>query len=165
MEARRHIIVLLTVVAVVGIGVGHAAKEGGASKKVSGTRDASCLLKITCDPAVFPLSVGTLDYLMRTDGIAGRAGKDVLGLSASDAAECFLLEEVPLRGRPGGYGMGAEDQMQRMEMGRMMGLPPGDAMMMDTEEYTSMMEGMGMDEMGMDEMMMAGDEEPGMGGV
>ena len=51
-------------------------------EKLSGTRDASCIVKITVDPSIMPLNGQTLDYLQHLLGssMARRAARDVLGL-------------------------------------------------------------------------------------
>jgi hypothetical protein len=48
-------------------------------EKVSNTLTASCLVKVTCDPAIMPLTFETVDYLMHSSGVAGRAAAEVLG--------------------------------------------------------------------------------------
>ncbi len=58
----------------------------GAEEKLSNTREAVCIVKITVDPSIVPLNPQTLDYLLLSSGIAGKAAQDVLDLRGDAAA-------------------------------------------------------------------------------
>lgn len=59
-----------------------------AKKELSNTRIASCLVKITCDPAVLPLSLETIDQLLNSSGVAGKAAREILEIPVfTDEAE------------------------------------------------------------------------------
>jgi hypothetical protein len=74
------ILVLLTVA---------AAQSAEGPAKFSNTRTASCLVKITSDPAVLPLSFESIDYLLHSSGVGGRAVREVLDLSPDQTGEFF----------------------------------------------------------------------------
>ena len=53
--------------------------------EISNTITASCLVKVTCDPAVLELNPETIDYLMRSSAVHGKSARDVLGVSLEEA--------------------------------------------------------------------------------
>ena len=68
--------------------------EAMVKPKISNTRTASCLVKITSDPAVLPLSDIVIKYLLHSSGVAGKAARDVLDISPDDAFQLFTIEDV-----------------------------------------------------------------------
>lgn len=62
--------------------------------QISNTRSASCIVKVTCDPAVLPLNFQTIDYLLHSTGVSGKAARDVLGLPPEEAPNLFHIEEL-----------------------------------------------------------------------
>ncbi|MHC4395958.1 MAG: hypothetical protein ACYS1A_09930 [Planctomycetota bacterium] len=64
------------------------------TKLTSNTRTASCLVKVTIDPAILPLNYDNIEYLLSSSAIAGKAGREVLNISHNEAAK--LLEAIPL---------------------------------------------------------------------
>jgi len=68
--------------------------EAMVKPKISNTRTASCLVKITADPAVLPLSDIVIDYLLHSSGVAGKAAREVLDISPDDAFQLFTIEDV-----------------------------------------------------------------------
>jgi hypothetical protein len=75
--------------------------------KISNTRIASCLFKITTSEAVLPLNEFVVDYLLRSSGVAGKAAREVLDISPDIASELFEIEEVFAGDSSvGGYGGG-----------------------------------------------------------
>jgi hypothetical protein len=64
-----------------------AAPPGG----ISDTRTASCLVKITADAAVLPVSYETIDILLHSSGVAGRAAREVLNLSPDRGPGLFEI--------------------------------------------------------------------------
>jgi hypothetical protein len=69
------------------------ANAGHKTQGPSGTRHASCLLKISSDPAILPLSFETIDYLLHSSGISG-AARETLGLPAEEAIGLFRIEQL-----------------------------------------------------------------------
>ncbi|MHC4456290.1 MAG: hypothetical protein ACYS0I_04195 [Planctomycetota bacterium] len=64
-------------------------------KEISNTRTASCLLKVTADPAILPLSFDALQYLMHSSGVSGKAAHKVLDLSPDIGPELFYIDHLP----------------------------------------------------------------------
>lgn len=58
---------------------------------ISDTRTASCLVKITADAAVLPLDQETIYMLLQSSGVAGKAVREVLGLSPDRAPGLFEI--------------------------------------------------------------------------
>ena len=73
-----------------------AAQSAEGPAKLSNTRMASCLVKITSDPAVLPLSEDSISYLLRSSGVSGKAAREVLGLSPDQVGEFFTIEYMEL---------------------------------------------------------------------
>ncbi|MFB0552447.1 MAG: hypothetical protein ACETWQ_03945 [Phycisphaerae bacterium] len=69
------------------------------------TRSASCIIKVTADPAVLPINTDFLDDLIHSSAVIGKAGRDVLEISHEQALQ--LIEIIPLSGAGmGGFGPG-----------------------------------------------------------
>ncbi len=88
-NTRRFIVVLIVVLLMPG-----AAQSAEGPAKISNTRTASCLVKITSDPAVLPLSFETIDYLLHSSGVAGKAAREVLDLSPDEIGAFFTINYV-----------------------------------------------------------------------
>jgi hypothetical protein len=58
---------------------------------ISDTRTASCLVKITADAAVLPLDQETIYMLLQSSGVAGKAVREVLGLSPDRGPGLFEI--------------------------------------------------------------------------
>ena len=70
--------------------------------QLSNTRSASCLVKVTCDPAVLPLDTDTIEDLLRSSSVGGKAAREVLGVPLVDN----FLDVDPLSvGSVGEFGM------------------------------------------------------------
>ncbi len=82
METAKTSITLLALVLLMG-GAVHPA-QGQATENISGTRTASCLVKVTGDPAVLPLDLDTIEGLLRSSGVGGKAAREVLGVPLVD---------------------------------------------------------------------------------
>ncbi|MGB2862758.1 MAG: hypothetical protein WBC05_05465, partial [Sedimentisphaerales bacterium] len=122
--AKRTVILLL--LALLATGVTQSAEKQAAA--ASGTRAASCLVKITCDPAVLPLNLETVDYLFHSSGVGGKAARDILNISIDQVHDLFTIEYVqssvsddlggvgipPLPSRAGRSGIG-EDEYGMMD--------------------------------------------------
>jgi hypothetical protein len=79
MENAKHILVLI-IGTVLATNLVQSAEQPQQST-LTNTRQASCLVKITCAPAVLPLGFETIDYLLHSSGVGGKAVRDVLGIS------------------------------------------------------------------------------------
>ncbi|MBN2593289.1 MAG: hypothetical protein JXA81_07260 [Sedimentisphaerales bacterium] len=82
MENTKCIMVLIVATVLIA-GVVQAAEQP--QTKVSSTRQASCLVKVTCAPAILPLGFETIDYLLHSSGVSGKAVREVLNISTDQA--------------------------------------------------------------------------------
>ncbi|HUW17705.1 MAG TPA: hypothetical protein VMW16_00215 [Sedimentisphaerales bacterium] len=73
---------------------GQAAKEPS-EPAISNTRTACCLVKVTADPAILPVSLQTIDNLLSTSGVAGKAAREALDLRPDQDYEFFSTEMLP----------------------------------------------------------------------
>lgn len=81
-----------------------AQNDAGQAKKpesISGTSEASCLLKIVTDPGVISLSNDGIEYLLQSSNVGGRALTDVFGGTGGDyAIQTRVLEQTEIGGPP-----------------------------------------------------------------
>jgi hypothetical protein len=138
METAKRIIFLLTLTILV---ITPVQSKGKQAASTSNTRTESCLVKVTCDPAILPLNLETIDYLLHSSGVGGKARREVLGISPDQDYDLFTVEYVqsfasddlgsvglpPRDSRTGRSSMYAEG-MDEYEY----------AMMMDAEKQRSM---------------------------
>ena len=132
METSKRTVILL-LLALLTTGATQSAEKQTAA--VSDTRAASCLVKITCDPAVLPLNFETVDYLLHSSGVGGKAARDILNISIDQAHNLFTIEYVqslvsddlggvgipPMPPRSGRSGIdGLYDEISEDEYGMMM---------------------------------------------
>ena len=123
METTKRLTILL-IVAILATSPIQAAEPS--SSKISNTRTASCLVKVTCDPVVVPLNLETIDYLLHSTGIGGKAAREVLDVSPDVVQDLFTIEYVheltskaTLRSS-GGRSSGHEEGMNEYEYAMMM---------------------------------------------
>ncbi len=81
METAKHIIIVLLILVL--LTTGTALSE---ESQVSNTRTASCLIKVTSDPAILPLEDITINYLLHSSGIGGKAAREILEIQLSEEA-------------------------------------------------------------------------------
>jgi hypothetical protein len=62
------------------------------SKNLSGTYTASCLVKITCDPSILPLNLDTIDFLLRSSAVGGKAALQILDVPLNQVPDLFTIE-------------------------------------------------------------------------
>lgn len=93
---------------------GEPAKKSQEAREPSNTRMAQCILRISYDPSVLPLSEEFLNRLIRSSGILGKATKEHLGTDA-------FLPDITLTDIGSGGDMmpvaGMEGGMMGMGMG------------------------------------------------
>ena len=80
-----------------------AADKPAQQKPASGTRSASCIVKVTADPAVLPVNFDAIEYIVRSSGVAVKAAREVLGLSQRRIDE-LLSPDSPFE-TPEGQGI------------------------------------------------------------
>jgi hypothetical protein len=90
--------------------------------KISNTRTASCLVKVTTDPSVLPGGIIAIDYLMQSSGVAGKAAREVLDIPPDIASGLIEVEEIEsifpdLGGGTGGMGIPPDYQPWVSEYG------------------------------------------------
>ncbi len=101
METAKRIIALLVVMLLVAI-VAQSAEKQAKTKtmaaltpaEISNTRSASCVVRVTAHPAALPLTFDTIQYLLHSSGVAGKAARDTLGLPPDAASGLFTIEEL-----------------------------------------------------------------------
>ena len=76
---KRIMLVIISTLLITGIAL---SKES----KISDTLTASCLIKITSDPAILPLDDTTIDYLLHSSGVGGKAAREILDAQLSGEA-------------------------------------------------------------------------------
>ena len=88
METAKHILIVLTLVLLT---TGTAIPD---EPQISNTPTASCLIKITSDPAILHLDDTTIDYLLHSSGVAGKAAREILEvqLPKEDMQEIITTE-------------------------------------------------------------------------
>jgi len=64
--------------------------------KTSNTSQASCIVKISCDPDVLPLSFQTIEYLLHSSSVGGKAVQQILNQPPEKAPELIIVESLPL---------------------------------------------------------------------
>lgn len=70
----------------------------GQAEAFSNSRYASCLIRVAIDADILPLDPGTVEQLIRSSAVAGRAAKDVFGLEAAAAGN--ILQEIRIEWLP-----------------------------------------------------------------
>ncbi len=124
MEAKKHIVVLLVLILLISVTAQSANKSAAA--ELSNTHVASCLVKITFDPLVLPLDDITIDYLLHSSSIGGRAAREVLDISPDQVSDIFKIEALAgaagrilpqdRRRKTEGRGLKTEGGGQRQEL-------------------------------------------------
>ncbi|MHC4475097.1 MAG: hypothetical protein ACYTEL_05610 [Planctomycetota bacterium] len=68
------------------------------AQPTTGARTASCLVKVTCDREILPLSLESIQNLLCSSGVGGKAAAEVLDVSPDESCGLFNIE--PLTTRP-----------------------------------------------------------------
>ncbi|MBW8040329.1 MAG: hypothetical protein FVQ85_10050 [Planctomycetes bacterium] len=79
MKTIKPAVILLALVLLIAAGAQSAEKS--TAPKISNTRYASCLVKVTSDPSVMPLNDIIIEYLMHSSGVVRKAVREVLDIS------------------------------------------------------------------------------------
>jgi len=61
---------------------------------MSNTRMAACLVKVNADPEILPLNIETMENLLHSSGVAGKAAREVLDISLDESHEIFSIEPL-----------------------------------------------------------------------
>jgi hypothetical protein len=126
MRTRNCVVILLITAlagpATIGMQAGQdnpAQPQQTAQRRPSGTRSASCLVRITVDPAIVPLDPATVQGLLYSSGVAAKAARDVLQRFSMESPWEEIIEMEWLNESSPG-GLGGErlpaylDEMQKM---------------------------------------------------
>jgi hypothetical protein len=76
---KRVMLILISILLITGTAT---SKES----EISDTLTASCLIKITSDPVILPLDDMTINYLLHSSGVGGKAAKEILDAQLSGEA-------------------------------------------------------------------------------
>ncbi len=76
---KRVMLILISILLTTGTAI---SKE----TEISDTLTASCLIKITSDPSILPLDDMTIDFLLHSSGVGGKAAKEILDAQLSGEA-------------------------------------------------------------------------------
>jgi hypothetical protein len=68
-----------------------AARSTDQARKMSNTTWASCLIQITSDPAIFPVNQETLEALIYSSSVGGKAGREILEISPNAIVDAFRI--------------------------------------------------------------------------
>jgi hypothetical protein len=129
METTKRIVIML-ILGLLAVGPSQSAEKP--AKRISNTRTASCLVKITCDPAILPPDSRVINFLLRSSAIGGKAAREVLDLSTDEAIGLFTVEYLQLPSSDSGT-MWRPSPKGASRMGAIEGE-------MDEYEYAMMME-------------------------
>jgi hypothetical protein len=92
MEATNRIVIVLILLLLTAAPAKSAEKP--AATRISNTRTASCVVKITSDPLVLPIDDATIDYLLHSTSVGGKVSREVLDISPEQASEIFKIEAL-----------------------------------------------------------------------
>ncbi len=92
MRTMRMMMLIVVCSAMIGLG-GQPEDKAPAD---SGNYQASCLVKITADVKVLPLRIETVEYLIHSSGVYGRALREVLNSSTDEPAATIAIQEIPI---------------------------------------------------------------------
>ena len=95
MGTSKHVIILLTLALGGLLAAGQdqpAAPAPSPQPKASNTRFASCIVRITVDPAIMPLSLEDIESLLQSSGVAVKAGREVLSLNEMEVFNLPLFK-------------------------------------------------------------------------
>ncbi|UCE48095.1 MAG: hypothetical protein JSW47_21165, partial [Phycisphaerales bacterium] len=88
MRTTRSVFIVLSLVLLTA-GAAQSTEQG---KKVSNTHTASCLIQVTSDPAIFPVNHETIEALMYSSSVGGKAAREILKISPDEIVDVFGIE-------------------------------------------------------------------------
>jgi hypothetical protein len=98
MRSAKHVFFLSVLVFfITGAALASGKPEQSKSGKTpvdSNTRFASCVVKVTVEPAILPVNFEMVEWLIRSSGVAGKASREVLELPPHEGQEFFYLEQL-----------------------------------------------------------------------
>jgi len=97
--------------------------EPSQASKISQTRTASCLVKVTADPEAVTLDIQTIQYLLESSAVADDAACEVLQIKSLQGPRPFKITVEQLTGPPAGR---LRDAVQRTQS-RQSSTVPGSA--------------------------------------
>ncbi len=130
MGTSKHIVILLTLALGGILAAGQdkpVASAPPSQRGMSNTRFASCIVRITVDPAIMPLSLENIETLLQSSGVALKAGREVLSLNEMEVfnlplfkvewlnASSASMSPGPRSSRQTGRGGPDEEMMRQME--------------------------------------------------
>jgi hypothetical protein len=89
----KKLAVVLTVLALISGGI-VLASEDPAPQEISNTRLANVMVKISCDPEIFPLSPHMVGNLVLNYGVAGKPATEILKISPDDIYERLSVDTL-----------------------------------------------------------------------
>jgi hypothetical protein len=127
MEAASRFVILIIVLLITTFPAQSA--DPSDTVQISSTLTASCIVKITFDPLVLSLDNMTIDYLLHSSNIGGKAAREVLDISPDQLSDIFKVETLGAAGgilpepsqlrRPAPAGMNEyEMRMERDRLGQ-----------------------------------------------
>lgn len=128
MGTSKHVVILLTMALGGLLAAGQdkpATPLQTSQRRVSNTRAASCIVRITVDPAIMPLNLETIEGLLHSSAVLFKAGREVLSLNKpEDFARPLITVEwlnassapMPSGARPSGQADTGYDEEMRRQM-------------------------------------------------
>ena len=91
METQKRLIIVLILIL---LGTTPARPQEKTMPAGSGSRMASCVVRVTSDPAVLPLSFQMVRELLHSSSVLGKAARDALGLAQEESLGLFDVEPL-----------------------------------------------------------------------
>jgi len=101
MKTTKSIVIVLSLVLL----TAGAARSMEQARETSPTLKASCLIQVTSDPAIFPINYETIEALMYSSGVGGKAAREILQISPDDMSDIFIIEILKSGGGKGTTGL------------------------------------------------------------
>ena len=88
MKTPKSILIVLSLVLLTA-GAARSMEQAG---ETSDTMKASCLIQVTSDPAIFPINYETIEALLYSSGVGGKAAREVLQIPPDEISDIFIIE-------------------------------------------------------------------------
>ena len=109
MKTTKSIVIVLSLVLL----TAGAARSMEQARETSPTLKASCLIQVTSDPAIFPINYETIETLMYSSGVGGKAAREILQISPDDMSDIFIIEILKSGGGKGTTGLAPRSSTAR----------------------------------------------------